>query len=329
MPHVFLHEFITSGALAGDPLPPSLLREGTAMWRAIAADLLNLPEVTVVTTRDDRIPPLNLAGLTEHPVSDSTHERERFEDLCSTADRVLIIAPELGGELHRRVQKAIELAGLTRVWNSAALTAIASDKWATHQRLTQAGIPTIDTCLPSSDRWRLWDRPIAKPRDGAGSQGVIRLTADPSDLTDSIIIQPFIRGRWLSCSILFRGAGLPDAFPPSEQHIARDGGFAYLGGAMPATVDLLRIQRLAHQAINVVAEGDTALIGAVGVDFVEVQGTGELLVCEVNPRVTTSYIAARQLAQSNPLAGLLNPEAPPIHWNPSPLTFSATNDTPT
>jgi predicted ATP-grasp superfamily ATP-dependent carboligase len=321
---IFLHEFITSGALSGQPLPPSLLREGLAMRRAVTLDLLALG-VEVVSTRDERLPTLDLPHHTERPVSSAPTEAESFRSLCELADRILIIAPEIDGELTNRVALATEIAGRDRVWNSPSLIAVASDKWATYVRLRDSGVPTIETCLGSSHDWRTWDSPIAKPRDGAGSQGVIRLSGPDTTttLSDRLIVQPFRRGRWLSCTLLFFPSGGNSVFPPAEQSIAEDGSFAYLGGAMPAECDTTRVQSLAEKAIRALVDDPNDLVGTVGVDFLEDSDTGDVVVNEVNPRFTTSYVAARQLSSTNLIAGLVDPSAEAPAWKPDRIEFDA------
>jgi predicted ATP-grasp superfamily ATP-dependent carboligase len=324
---IFVHEFITSGALSGRPLPPSLLREGAAMRKAVITDLLLLPDVTVVTTRDERVAGLEVSGLTELNAANVDLEAELFRSLCGAADRCLIIAPEIDGELERRTRIAAGAAGRNRVLNSPELIAAASDKWETFRRLRAANVPTIETCLGNSPEWRAWDRPVAKPRDGAGSQGVRRLSgAECEDiaLAEQSVVQPFLCGRWLSCTALFRADGNVDVFPPAEQHIADDGTFSYLGGAIPAVCDTDRVQTLAMQAIGAIAGAPTQMIGPVGVDLVEDAATGELLVCEINPRFTTSYVAARELAEGNPLAGILTSGARLLTWKPARIAFDAT-----
>ncbi len=315
---ILLHEFITSGALADQPLPPTLLQEGAAMRRAVAEDLARMPGVTVLSPRDGRVPPLGLAGVEEPVAGDRDAEATLYRAGCQSADRVLVIAPELGGELLRRVRKAVSIAGPERVLNAASLIATASDKWKTCERLESAGVPTIPTRLAVSDMPPAWTRIVRKPRDGAGSQDVHVFEKRPvpgaADLPGAIF-QPFVPGRWLSCTVLFRGDGTAEPFPVAEQQIAIDGSCHYTGGRLPASgVDMRRVQGLALDAIRALATSAERLIGPVGVDFVERAEDGELLVCEVNPRFTTSYVGARRLALTNLLAGLLEPAAPRACW---------------
>ncbi len=353
---VFVHEFVTSGALGNEALPPSLLREGMAMRRAVVLELLELDGVEVVTTRAARAPAWELPGLEEVVAHGARSEATMFRSLCRESDRSLMIAPEIDGELLRRVTLAAELAGEKRVLNSPGLVEVASDKWETYLRLRRAGVPTIETQLASSDEWHEWERPVIKPRDGAGSQGVRRMNGrrrpsvgrewlgretghkvsretrhnvsrepghnEPGTGHDSIV-QPFIDGRWLSCGVMFRSGGGFDVFPPAEQRIADDGTFAYLGGMMPADCDGERVQKLALQAIRSVTDDRIHLVGSVGVDLVADRVSGDLMVCEINPRFTTSFVGAKELAETNLLAGLLSPDVEPVFWTAGRVVFSA------
>lgn len=337
---VFVHEFVTSGALGNETLHPSLLREGMAMRRAVVLELLELDGVEVVTTRAARAPAWDWPGLEDVVAHGAQSEAKLFRSLCRESDRSLIIAPEIDGELPRRVRLAVELACENRVLNSPGLIEIASDKWETYLRLRRAGVPTIETRLASSDEWHEWERPVIKPRDGAGSQGVRRMNgrgrpsvgrewlgqetghSEPGTGHDWIV-QPFVDGKWLSCGVIFRPGGGFDVFPPAEQRIADDGTFAYLGGMMPADCDGERVQKLTLQAIHALADDTTQLVGSIGVDFVVDRVSGDLLVCEINPRFTTSFVGARELAETNLLAGLLSPEVAPVSWTSGPVMFSA------
>src|SRR3954452_3588271 len=53
---ILVHEWVTGGGLAGQPLPASWAAEGHAMRRAIARDFAALPGVRVVVTLDERFP---------------------------------------------------------------------------------------------------------------------------------------------------------------------------------------------------------------------------------------------------------------------------------
>ena len=78
---VFVYEFITGGGLlsTGDRAPTgSLLAEGAAMARALAADFSALPDVEVSALRDARLPQFDLSGCDVTTVASTAEERAGF-----------------------------------------------------------------------------------------------------------------------------------------------------------------------------------------------------------------------------------------------------------
>src|SRR5205823_3360911 len=83
------------------------------------------------------------------------------------------------------------------------------------------------------------------------------------------------------------------ALAPAAQHVSNDGRFRYLGGTIPLPAGLAeRAIRVAQQTIDCVP----GLRGYVGVDIV--LGETDWLI-EINPRLTTSYVGLRALAEGN------------------------------
>lgn len=352
---VFVHEFVTSGALSNRELPPSLLREGLAMRTAVVASLLELDGVSVSTTRDARVRPACRSRLEEWIVEKPEEEGALFQSLCRESDLTIVIAPELDGELVRRVHQAAALSSHGRVWNAHGVLEAAADKWETFLRLRAADVPVIETRLASTD-WPADRMLVLKRRDGAGSQemrriGRIRaresvrcsgdlnsiprtqswgfdcdcntlLTGDP----EAWVVQPYVEGRGLSCCVLFGGDGqIADVFPPAEQRLSGDGRFTYLGGRIPARdCDSEAVQSLAERAVQVLTvESGLPNFGPVGVDIVENARTGELIVCEVNPRFTTSFVGYRSLTAPGFLSHAILGENEPIAWRSGSVEFDA------
>ena len=162
---IFVCEFITGGALYNAPLLLSLAREGAVMLESLLSDLLELPGVELITTRDARLPPLQL------PVE--THIPQHADDVwplwqrcISEADAVWPIAPESGGVLERLsiVAQSKMLLGCT-----PDAIRVAASKRATAQHLSRYGIPVVPTFLLSEFKPQA-GRHVAKPDDGVGCE---------------------------------------------------------------------------------------------------------------------------------------------------------------
>src|SRR5262249_33907339 len=85
---------------------------------------------------------------------------------------------------------------------------------------------------------------------------------------------------------------------PAAQSLSADGRFRYEGGELPLPAPLAtRAVRLARSAVEAVP----GLAGYVGVDLVlggAADGSADWII-EINPRLTTSYLGLRELAEQN------------------------------
>jgi predicted ATP-grasp superfamily ATP-dependent carboligase len=274
---IFVYEHLTCGGAAGGDLPRSLEREGRAMLRAISEDLSRLPGVTV---------------------EGGPESRERFDELARACDGTLLIAPEIGGELARLARRVLEVGGRLLGPTPGAIEA-ASDKLELPRRLASLGIahvPSEAAGIAPSFGFPI----VVKPRRGAGSLDV-KLILGPDDLaptSDDAIQTPLCEGIAASVLVL---AGPRGILPlrAGEQLLSDDGRFTYLGGRIPLPTRLeTRARRLAVRAVNSV----TGLAGFVGVDLL-IDPVGREApqdrVVEINPRLTTSYVGLRALAETN------------------------------
>lgn len=331
-----------SAGLCGENPSPSLLAEGMAMWRAVVKDLLAIPDVMLDTVVDCRWHHLAPASLRLHcwNVTDAVEAIACWESSLEDADASWIIAPECDGLLERLVTTATTR---TVSWN-ADPTAIrlCTDKLALARHLLHHEIATI----PTDDE--PWQAPpdcdhgsfIVKPRDGAGSHLVRRVDclADwqtartefiPAAESPRAIRQPYIAGKALSIAGWFHPHGV-EWFPVAEQQLSDDGHFTYLGGTVPA-----RIAPHEHAAIRHLGEQAAATIdglrGYIGFDIVlPIAAPHQPMLVEINPRLTTSYIAYRRLCADNLLAKLTditNRVPPALRWRTDRrITFKAEGD---
>ena len=185
---------------------------------------------------------------------------------------------------------------------SSSAVALTGDKWALSDHLRAQGVQTpvcyavdeIPTQFPL----------VCKPRFGAGSQATF-LIEQPEALQDCLavartegwhgemILQPFVAGTAASVAFL---CGPDYCMPllPAAQQLSNDGRFHYRGGELSLRSPLAeRAVRVARSAVDAVP----GLKGYVGVDLV--LGDAGDWVIEVNPRLTTSFLGLRMLAEDN------------------------------
>jgi predicted ATP-grasp superfamily ATP-dependent carboligase len=334
--------------MAGHPLPASLLREGRAMQAAVIADLLAIPGCHVATTLDERqrvsstLCPSSF--LEVEYVDDATREQTAFDRLCIETDATLVIAPETGGELNRRVQRAINWQRPTLNCESHAID-LCGDKLRLAEHLLNQGIATIRThaVRANENPWDVFSGDcVVKPRDGAGSwltflipdRDVIRWERFRSEMKaaevfESAIIQPYIAGKSLSVGCLCDAVGNVEVFPIARQNL-NGPNFEYQGGSLPAELECRAVAAI-HELVRSTCRSIHGLLGYVGIDLVLPDSSlVSPLIVEVNPRLTTSYIGYRKLCRNNIAERMLptsvSESRSPLEWNTGAVTFDAAGD---
>jgi tyramine---L-glutamate ligase len=327
---IFLYEFVTGGGCyshVGSPRHASLLAEGRAMLSAIAADLSRLDDVKLDVLADACEGPSPLPACCRvHEVRSQADERRAIDELAAVADWTLLIAPEFQGHLAIRC-RAVERAGGKLLGPDARFVALASDKHATAQRLAEMNVRVPQgIALEAGDRFPsdfLYPA-VLKPRDGAGSLGVRRLHAACASHPVAVgpsRLEEYCAGTPASVALLC-GPGRIESLVPCRQHLD---GFAYLGGSLPMESCLAR--RARESAVRAVAAlGATR--GYVGVDLVlgdDPSGADDYVI-EINPRLTTSYVGLRSLAQGNlaeAMIAVAEGRRVELCWKSGPIQFEA------
>jgi predicted ATP-grasp superfamily ATP-dependent carboligase len=324
---VFVYEWTCSVATA----PSSLQREGWAMLWAILYDLQKLRDVHPVALLHQTCP--RQLSCETHRVDDR-HHLERFVDLAGSADGTLVIAPETGQVLLRHARH-VEQAGGRLLGSSSEAIALTSDKALLGAKWQRQGVPTPATAPRTGQGQSMRYPAVLKPRDGAGSTATF-LVRRPEELPacveqaraeerpDDFVVQDFVPGQPASVALLMGPAGSVPLVP-AVQHLSSDGRLRYEGGSLPLPTALAaRAVALASQAAAAVQ----GLRGYVGVDLVlgDAPDGSQDYAIEINPRLTTSYIGLRMLAETN-LAGamlrVLRGETPALRWRPQTVRFRA------
>ncbi len=304
-----LLEYVTGGGLCDQPLPESLAAEGHAMLDTLLRDCLQaMPETQITVLRDARL------GLSanERKTQRITYVEvtEAFDSIwCEQlvlADAIWIIAPETGGVLTQLVRQA--LAAGKHVINAAPeVIALCTSKLITAQHLHAHGISTVAT-YSWHEGLRDHAPPllrlgpvIVKPDDGAGC-----LRTRVFDGLDAVgpapesgdVIQAYIAGEALSLC-LWCEEGHAQLLSINQQLILRDdqGLLSFKGCVVNVRNDDLLLRERCNELAERIAYALPGLYGPVGVDLIERthdDGISELVVIEINPRMTTSFTALHE-----------------------------------
>jgi tyramine---L-glutamate ligase len=281
------------------------------MRDALLRDLSELP-CSVSITVDARLSaPENCAECVEVKANDDVWQIWKAQ--IKAADAVFIIAPETDGTLHYLTQMA-ELVksdaseGALVLGCGLASIAIASDKMATYLALEAAGIATIPTYTlenwPKS-HW-IW---LAKPNDGAGCSDTacfnnaddLQYWIEQNDKQLTHVIQAYQPGDAASISCVMK-KGKAHVLSCNTQEIEINNHMvSYKGGIVNGMREYWQAFEL---VANQVAKALPDLAGYVGIDVIV--DNDEIIVVEINPRLTISYIALREATGKNPAELIIN-----------------------
>ncbi len=321
---LLVYEYASGGGFADKPLPVSILSEGFSMLRAIVADFKAAGH-SVTTVLDSRLAALNPPLEADYIVAvASFRDAERaIPKLAEAADATYIVAPESNQVLQSLVA-GIEQAGVSSLNCRASAISAVSDKAAVLKRVKEMGLSTPKTLIfnASGDaaeitrlvRGSLGFPLIIKPVDGVGCAGLSVVNdeqqvagavtkANSESASKHFVAQELIRGTPVSVSLFATGTEA-SAVSLNKQDVSLmtpEAASTYNGGQVPFGSPL---KREAFAAVETVVKAFQGLRGYVGVDLVLTEK--EVVVMEVNPRLTVSYVGLRKVAGFNLAQAIVN-----------------------
>lgn len=267
------------------------------MLEALAADAAKDAALDVTVLVDPERPvtlPLGVLGR-EVPAGS---EVDSLVAAAAAADWTVIVAPETDGILASRVAAA-RATGARVLAPSAAFIDIASDKQATANSLAAAGVPVPAgrTLAPGEPVPVGFHLPaVRKDRASAGCDGVqIVRDSNVAPAAKSARLEAFFTGTPVGVSCLC-GPEEVIVLPPMRQRFTAGDEPRYAGSDLLTDPGLARrAEGLARRTVAAVdrAAGGHGALGWVGVDMIlGVRDDGRAdRVLEVNPRLTTSFVA--------------------------------------
>jgi tyramine---L-glutamate ligase len=281
------------------------VREGALMRDALLRDLSEL-KYEISSSVDARLRmPENCAECVVVQADDDVWQIWKAQIRAS--DAVFIIAPETDGTLHYLTQMAGLESALVLGCGLASI-AITSDKMATYLALEAAGIATIPTYTfenwPKS-HW-IW---LAKPNDGAGCSDTacfnnaddLQYWIERNDKQLTHVIQAYQPGDAASISCVMKKGKVHVLSCNTQEIEINNHMVSYKGGI----VNGMREHWQAFELVaNQVAKALPDLAGYVGIDVIV--DNDEVIVVEINPRLTTSYIALHEATGKNPAELIIN-----------------------
>lgn len=279
---------------------PSICAEGHAMLYGLLDDFKDR-NVDYLTSSKSSIPdngPCN-------PVELEGNLMDWLDTHILNYDACLVIAPEEDFLLHD-ITKFIENKGIDVIGSNSDAVLVCSDKFRMYESL-RGKVPIIETekvFFDDIDEYRLYDnkKKVLKPADGVSCSGIqvveskdqIKKAASSIETNlPYFIIQDFIEGTSASVSLISDGKNAVPLSLNFQDIEFSSNGINYNGGQVPLSHELADE---AKKAAKIAVESIGGLKGYVGVDMIL---GDEVHLVEINSRITTPYVALRNILDFN------------------------------
>jgi tyramine---L-glutamate ligase len=297
---ILVFEYITGGGFNKQKLPDSLASEGRMMLQALLDNLSGIGGIELVVMLDSRVTgSVSKAGINAVIINPEQNSHEEFARLARHCDAVWPIAPEFENILQTLCQ-TVELLGKILLTSPARAVAITGNKFNTYQLLKQHYIATVPTrklthrCgfmrTTRIDSRLYHGEWMIKPVDGAGCADSYLITDPKKDFEllftqkGQYIIQPHIHGKKTSLSCIFRCGSAWLLCANLQQFDIIDSQYHLTEIIVNHHSD----RGVYQNVLDNIAQALPDLWGYAGIDLIETPE--QLLVLEINPRLTTSFV---------------------------------------
>jgi tyramine---L-glutamate ligase len=321
---LLVYEHVSSGGFADKPLPASVLSEGFGMLRTLTADLKAAGH-NVTTMLDARIAKLNppIHADCVVPVFSCQEAQANLGKLSEQTDAAYVIAPETDGVLRSLVETVEQTGAASLNCGSSAIEKV-SDKVRFYEFMRKMGLPVPETLsfivtddlkeIVKSVRTGLGFPVVFKPSDGVSCDGVsvvrdeakvagavAKIKAEPSG--KRFLVQKLVEGAAASVSVFSTGSRVVPVSLNRQDVVIKTPEVcsSYNGGSVPFDYPM---QTEAFEVAKKLVQAVHGLKGYVGVDFVLTNK--KAVAVEVNPRLTTSYVGLRRVANFNPAQAIVD-----------------------
>jgi len=320
---LLIYEHVSGGGFANEKISPSILSEGYGMLRRLVSDF-KAGGHNATTLLDSRLkafnPPIEADNIVS--ISSSNELYKNLKKLSEAFDAVYVIAPESGQTLQKLVE-LVETSGGLSLNSQIGPIEKASNKMIIYEVLKKRRLMIPETVMLSLREnvehirhviKELGFPLVFKPVDGVGCCG-LSVVKDESRMVAAVkkiakespcehfIAQKLIEGISVSASVISTGEkALPITL--NKQMVTLASPYersSYNGGFVPFDHVL---EEEALKAAQLAVESISGLKGYIGVDMVLTRNG--VVVIEVNPRLTTSYIGLRKAVNFNPAQAIID-----------------------
>jgi len=282
---LFVFEYASAGGEGGEPFR----REGAIMLSSLLSDLAKLKRIEVTTILSKH---LSYERFPSHRIANPGNDFfETVEDEIKRCDAVWLIAPETD-QILKNITVMAERFGKKVVGSSSEAVELFGDKLKSSERFD--GIVSVPRTIRYEGTLPFYPA-VIKPRDGAGGESVFKVD-HPDELPHlhgSYIAQPFVEGETLSAGAIASDADVKVIGVCRQQ---LDISERLTLKAVSGPIEYPRMDELSEM-FGRIKNVSTGLLGYFGVDFID--NGKEIIIIEVNPRLTTSYPLYSKSAERN------------------------------